>query len=83
MPFFFVRLDLCRVFFGSLIANHFCREHMLASTSLDIGIKPAAGLRPRKLRTEDAVEDVKGTKMIGENWIFQRIAKIRRPLMID
>lgn len=33
---------------------------MLASTSLDIGIKPAAGLRPRKLRTEDAIEDFKG-----------------------
>ena len=33
---------------------------MLASTSLDIGIKPAAGLRPRKLRAEDAIEDFKG-----------------------
>ena len=33
---------------------------MLTSTSLDIGIKAAAGLRTRKLRAEDAIEDFKG-----------------------
>ena len=37
---------------------------MLASNSLDIGIKPAAGLHPRKLRTEDAIDDPKGKMVI-------------------
>ena len=36
------------------------KKYTLASTSLDIGIKPAADLRPRKLRAEDAIEDFKG-----------------------
>ena len=49
------------MFFFSFISNRYRREYMLASTSLDIGIKPAAGLRPRKLRTEDAIEEkIKG-----------------------
>ena len=38
----------------------FSREYLLASNSLDIGIKPAAGLRPKMLRPEHAVEDAEG-----------------------
>ena len=52
---------------------------MLASTSLDIGIKPADGLRPRKLRAEDAIEDFKGSPQPNAHFkllIQRELAKI-------
>ena len=33
---------------------------MLATNALDIGIKPAAGLHPQKLRIEEALTDSNG-----------------------